>query len=53
MRPPRRNLPRQTIPTLLIYFFEEANVSKRVWFDDGRIGGVIDRTEPGCAHYPG
>ena len=30
--------------------FEDAQAGERVWFDDGRIGGVIERTEPDRLH---
>jgi len=30
--------------------FEDAQAGERVWFDDGRIGGVIERREPDRLH---
>ena len=39
----------QSVPTVactLPEVFEQVSVGERVWFDDGRIGGVIRRVEP-------
>jgi pyruvate kinase len=30
--------------------FDDAQAGERVWFDDGRIGGLIERTEPDRLH---
>ena len=30
--------------------FEDVRAGERIWFDDGRIGGVIERTEPDRLH---
>jgi pyruvate kinase len=39
-----------TIGCTSTQIFEDAQAGERVWFDDGRIGGVIERTEPDRLH---
>ena len=39
-----------TIGCTLPQVFDDVRASERVWIDDGRIGGVIERTEPDRLH---
>jgi pyruvate kinase len=40
------NLTLPTISCTLPQVFEQVQVGERIWFDDGRIGGVITHTDP-------
>ena len=41
-----RHQPVPSIPCTLPEIFEQVSVGERIWFDDGRIGGVIRGIEP-------